>query len=179
MSVLRFKQQDGTWTGIAALKGDPGRDGAIQYIGGNGVNITANNEIELDMDTAPTTSSTKPVTSDGIKYYVDNAIQQAGGGDMSRAVYDTNMDGVVDNAELVNGHTVAVDVPADAAFTDTTYVFETAYNATTNKAATIADIPTNLSAFTNDAGYLTSYTETEPAFSNSPAANITLQDILD
>ena len=39
------------------------------------------------------------------------------------------------------------------------------YNASTNKLATEADlptVPTNVSAFTNDAGYLTSYTETDP-----------------
>jgi hypothetical protein len=33
--------------------------------------------------------------------------------------------------------------------------------------------PTNISAFTNDAGYLTSYTETDPIFTASAAANIT------
>lgn len=176
MSVLRFRQEDGSWTGLAALKGDPGRDGAIQYSAGNGINIT-NDEIALDMDTTPTALSTKPVTSDGIKSYVDNAIQVSGGGDMLRSVYDTNQDGVVDNAELVNGHTVAVDVPANAQFTDTTYEFGTAYNAVTNKAATLADIPTDISAFTNDVGYLTSYTETEPTFIASPAATITAQDI--
>lgn len=38
-------------------------------------------------------------------------------------------------------------------------------------------IPTNVSAFTNDAGYLTSYTETDPVFSASAAAGITATDI--
>ena len=37
----------------------------------------------------------------------------AGKGDMTKAVYDTNNDGVVDNAEMVNGHTVARDVLED------------------------------------------------------------------
>lgn len=40
-------------------------------------------------------------------------------------------------------------------------------------------IPTNVSAFTNDAGYITSYTETDPVFSASAAADITSQDITD
>lgn len=44
-----------------------------------------------------------------------------GVGDMTKAVYDTNDSGVVDNAEAVNGHTVAKDVPASAVFTDTVY----------------------------------------------------------
>jgi hypothetical protein len=42
-------------------------------------------------------------------------------GDMRKEVYDTNNSGTVDNAELVNGHTVEADVPAGAVFTDTTY----------------------------------------------------------
>lgn len=35
----------------------------------------------------------------------------------------------------------------------------------------------NVSEFTNDAGYITSYTETDPIFSASPSANITNTDI--
>lgn len=48
----------------------------------------------------------------------------AGGGDMLKSVYDTDNDGKVDsaeNADTVDGHTVAKDVPADAVFTDTVY----------------------------------------------------------
>ena len=44
-----------------------------------------------------------------------------GSGDMLKATYDTNDNGVVDNAEKVNNHTVLSDVPANAVFTDTTY----------------------------------------------------------
>lgn len=44
-----------------------------------------------------------------------------GDGDMEKSVYDTNNNGIVDNAEKVNNHTVAKDVPADAVFTDTVY----------------------------------------------------------
>lgn len=42
-------------------------------------------------------------------------------GDMLRDTYDTNQNGIVDNAEKVNGHTVEIDVPHNAKFTDTTY----------------------------------------------------------
>lgn len=38
-------------------------------------------------------------------------------------------------------------------------------------------IPTNVSSFTNDAGYLTSYTETDPVFAASAAAGISSTDI--
>jgi hypothetical protein len=48
-----------------------------------------------------------------------------GAGDMLKTTYDTNESGVVDNAEKVNGHTVAADVPAEAKFTDTTYALAT------------------------------------------------------
>ncbi|MEA4988932.1 MAG: hypothetical protein VB095_12810 [Anaerovorax sp.] len=40
-------------------------------------------------------------------------------GDMSKSIYDKNNNGIVDNAEKVNNHTVEKDVPTDAKFTDT------------------------------------------------------------
>jgi len=46
---------------------------------------------------------------------------QDGIGDMEKSVYDTDNDGIVDNAEKVNGYYVNCDVPSDAVFTDTTY----------------------------------------------------------
>ena len=42
-------------------------------------------------------------------------------GDMTKAEYDTDNDGIVDNAERVNNHTVDIDVPSNAKFTDTIY----------------------------------------------------------
>lgn len=53
-------------------------------------------------------------------------------GDMKRSTYDTDADGIVDNAEKVNNHTVGCDVPADAVFTDTVYTHPT-YTARTGK----------------------------------------------
>ena len=44
-----------------------------------------------------------------------------GTGDMVKATYDTNNNGIVDNAEKVNNHSVEKDVPSDAKFTDTIY----------------------------------------------------------
>ena len=43
------------------------------------------------------------------------------GGDMLKSVYDTNNNGIVDNAEKVSGFTVGVSVPSNAKFTDTVY----------------------------------------------------------
>lgn len=42
-------------------------------------------------------------------------------GDMHTDVYDINKNGIVDDAEKVNGHSVYKDVPSDAVFTDTVY----------------------------------------------------------
>lgn len=52
-----------------------------------------------------------------------DAVGSAGDGDMKKSVYDTNGDGIVDNAEKVNNHSVDANVPEDAKFTDsnTTY----------------------------------------------------------
>ena len=50
------------------------------------------------------------------------------------------------------------------------------YDDLTNK-PTIPTVPTNVSSFTNDAGYITGYTETDPVFSASAAHGITSTDI--
>lgn len=60
------------------------------------------------------------------KKYVDDLAASAGKGDMLKSVYDTNGDGIVDNAAKVNGLTVQTAVPANAKFTDTTYSLATA-----------------------------------------------------
>lgn len=125
---------------------------------------------------------------------LDGEDGSASSGDMKKEAYDANNNGIVDNAEKVNNHTVEKDVPADAKFTDT--VFSGNYNDLTNKPVipdklsalsgdsthrlvtdmekvgwnnksdfsgdyddltnkpTIPTVPTNVSAFTNDAGYM-------------------------
>ncbi len=59
------------------------------------------------------------VEEETINIELDNDILVLG--DMKKEVYDTNNNGVVDNAEKVNNHTVEADVPEDAVFTDTIY----------------------------------------------------------
>ena len=59
-------------------------------------------------------------STDGTNYTVIEG-SSSGQGDMYTSVYDTDADGIVDNAKLVNGHTVNSDVPANAVFTDTVY----------------------------------------------------------
>lgn len=79
-----------------------------------------------------------------------------------------------------------IDITSDRISVDNTVVpFKTdlatvatsgSYADLSNK-PTIPVVPTNVSAFTNDAGYLTSYTETDPVFSASAASGITSADI--
>lgn len=59
-------------------------------------------------------------STDGTNYTVIEG-SSSGQGDMYTSVYDTDADGIVDNAEKVNNHTVESDVPANAVFTDTVY----------------------------------------------------------
>ena len=74
-------------------------------------------------------------TAEDIKFADGETFQEkydngefAGGGSttdenkfMKKEIYDINDNGIVDNSEKVNGHTVETDVPANAIFTDTTY----------------------------------------------------------
>jgi hypothetical protein len=64
----------------------------------------------------------------------------AGAGDMLKSEYDTDGDGIVDNAEKVNGFTVGTDVPANAKFTDTTYSEITEAEINTGTASTLRTI---------------------------------------
>lgn len=50
---------------------------------------------------------------------INDGIDGEGSGDMNTSTYDTNLNGIVDNAEKVNNHTVESNVPANAVFTDT------------------------------------------------------------
>lgn len=52
---------------------------------------------------------------------INDGIDGEGSGDMLKSDYDKNNDGIVDDAEKVNGHTVESDVPENAKFTDTLY----------------------------------------------------------
>ena len=80
MSILKFKNADGTWNGIAAFKGENGKDGAIQYKAGYGINISEDNTISstldpsagITVDTNPTEGSVNPVSSGGVYNALSN-----------------------------------------------------------------------------------------------------------
>jgi hypothetical protein len=73
------------------------------------------------------------------------------------------------NAAKQNVLTVGsgIDITSDTISADNTIA----------RTSQIPTVPTNVSAFTNDAGYLTSYTETDPVFTASAAHGITASDI--
>ena len=58
-------------------------------------------------------------------FAMESQLTGLGTGDMSKTTYDTNENGIVDNTEKVNGHTVGKDIPADAKLTDTVYTHPT------------------------------------------------------
>lgn len=122
-TTLTITDAQGTST-ATILDGDDGTNGQD---GSDGVS-----PIITTSKTGKTTTLTI-VDADGTKTatILDGADGQ-GSGDMLTSVYDTNHSGIVDNAEAVNGHTVGVDVPADAVFTDTTYTAGAGIDITSN-----------------------------------------------
>lgn len=153
-----------------------------QFTANNSGNVTANLIIPTKTSELTNDSnfiSTLPIATNsvlggvkvgaGLNVATDGTIsaQGTGNGDMLKSVYDTNDNGIVDNAEKVNGHTVDIDVPADAKFTDTlpnngtltiqnngTEVATFTANSSSNVTADITT-PTKTSDLTNDSGFIT------------------------
>lgn len=91
--------------------------GGLVTIGKGGLKVNGPTNINSTLTIQAPTADNHAAT----KKYVDDAMASAGTGDMLKNVYDTNNNGIVDNAEKVNGLTVQTAVPANAKFTDTTY----------------------------------------------------------
>lgn len=169
-------------------KGDPGEPGQPGQDGENatieigttttGAAGTQASVVNVGTDTHAILNFTIPKGQDGTGGVV--------GGDMYKATYDTNDNGIVDNAEKVNNHSVESDVPANAKFTDTTYTAGTGIDITNgvisntqtsaewgnisgtlssqtdlqnalNDKANTNDIPHNTSDLINDSGFLTQH----------------------
>ena len=114
--------------GIQGAKGDTGNTGLQGIQGIKGDTGNAGNGIATIAKTAGTgvsgTTDTYTITytdttTDTFSVY--NGADGLGAGDMLKVTYDTTNNGVVDNAEKVNGLTVQTAVPSGAVFTDTTY----------------------------------------------------------
>lgn len=110
MSILKIKNGE-DWEELISIKGNKGEDG----VDGISPVITSSKTGKKTTLTITDGEGTRELAE-----ILDGADGQ-GSGDMNTAVYDTNVNGIVDNAEKVNNHTVLSDVPANAVFTDTTY----------------------------------------------------------
>lgn len=123
-------------------------------------------------DNLTSTDTNKPLSAaqgkalkdaiDGINTDIGNL----GGGDMMKATYDTNNNGVVDNAEKLNGEASSyylklANMTGDATHRTITDEERTAWNAKSDFSGSYNDltnkptIPTNNSQLTNGAGYQT------------------------
>lgn len=112
-------------------KGEPGDKGEQGSQGEQGVQgdkgdkgIPGNDGVSPTITTSKTGKVTTITIVDASGTHtatINDGADGQGSGDMLTSTYDTNGNGVVDNAEKVNNHTVESDVPSNAVFTDTTY----------------------------------------------------------
>lgn len=132
-------QGTSTWSNliaIADLKGAQGNNIELQktatyiqwrVVGGSWANLISLSDLKGDTGVGiPTGGVTgQQLTKKSATDYDFEWQTPAGAGDMLKSEYDSDGDGVVDNAEKVNNHTVEEDVPAGAKFTDTIYLHPT------------------------------------------------------
>ena len=121
--------------GLQGPKGDTGKQGIQGDKGEQGIQGPKGEKGEKgDNGISPIISTSKKgkvttiaiTDSTGTKIAtINDGADGIGAGDMLASVYDTNNDGIVDNSEKVNGHTVNSDVPSNAKFTDTIYTHPT------------------------------------------------------
>jgi len=118
-TYIQWRYVGGSWENLVALVDIKGQDGVD---GTDGVGITS---VELTSgDHSPGTTDIYTITltdSSTTTFGVYNGLNGVGVGDMLKATYDTTNNGIVDNAEKVNGKTVETNVPSGAVFTDTVY----------------------------------------------------------
>lgn len=113
--------------GIQGIQGEQGPAGQDGTDGEDGISPTVTMTKQGKVTTLTITDKNGEHTTE-----IRDGNDGSGTGDMLKATYDTNDNGVVDNAEKVNNHTVETDVPANAVFTDTTYTAGTGIDITNN-----------------------------------------------
>jgi len=114
-ATISITDANGTTT-ASISDGADGADGADGSDGQDGFSPIANVSKSGKIATITITDSLGTTTAE-----IRDGEDGQGSGDMLKSTYDTDNNGIVDNAEKVNNHTVLSDVPADAVFTDTTY----------------------------------------------------------
>lgn len=105
---LTFNYTNGTSDTTPPIRGQKGEKGD------NGISPS----ITTSKSGKVTTITIKDATGTKVATINDGVDSQ---GDMLKSTYDKNSNGIVDNSEKVNGHTVESNVPANAKFTDTIY----------------------------------------------------------
>ena len=78
---------------------------------------------------------------------------------------------------ILNATGTSITIDSALSSTSTNPVQNKVINSALAGKADTSAIPTKVSQLTNDSGYITGYTETDPVFSASPAAGITTADI--
>lgn len=133
-------------------------------------------------------SDTKIPTSMQTKQYVDasvGAINLSGYATKNEvstivATYDSTGNGIVDNAEKVNNHTVDKDVPSNAVFTDTVYDDTEVRGLIQTNTNNISSINTNLTnnyvTNTSLASTLTSYVKPADYATSSKGGTVKVSD---
>lgn len=123
------------------------------------------------------TISGSPITNSGsITIGHSNVLSSA---ENTQAVYPIK----IDKNGHISAHGAAVNIVNDLQYNSTQKAFRMSKNGSMQDVVTIAtlktdlDIPTKVSDLTNDSGFISSYTETDPIFSSSAAAGITSTDI--
>ena len=114
--------------GIQGERGPQGIQGEQGVPGVNGVSPTVSTSKTGKITTITITDATGVHTAE-----IRDGQDGTGSGDMSKATYDTNDDGIVDNADKVNNHTVEDDVPST--LSDTLEIVTGSSDATTSKSS--------------------------------------------
>ena len=141
--------------GNSVLLPTGGTDSQTLSLAGTNLSITGGNTLSLAslQDGTGTDNQNLSIIGTTLSITGGNSITlPAGGGDMLKATYDTGNNGVVDNAELVNGLTVGTAVPVGAVFTDNqtiTLTGDVTGSGTGSFAATIAASSVNSAKIAN------------------------------
>ena len=118
---VQWRVVGGSWTNLIpltelkGLKGDAGEN-AVMTIG-TITTVASNAQANATVEADGVDVQGRPEFK--LNLWLPKGTDGEGAGDMLKSVYDSDGDGVVDNAEKVNGLTVETAVPAGAKFTDT------------------------------------------------------------
>jgi hypothetical protein len=159
------------------------RGGTVTFTAGAGVTITQlNGTVTISSDAEGIEDLISPLLVHGNHTYIDATYDDLN--DQVLLAVNITTDGVAEGTNLYYTDARAdarialqTGIYLDLSAKDTDDLSEGTTNLYYTDARVDARIPTNVSAFTNDAGYLTSYTETDPIFLASAASGIAAGDI--